>query len=653
MPTITGPKPTTTPRLDGPDEAAPATPASTTPATTTPARPDFNVPKAKDGFAPSKPKVAGVMTNSLLNGQGAGNVSGADNSLWNNLPGNGREVTNTRDGMGKTKLDPNSVVTNNTWNGACDEVRRIVTGHVGAPKTGELIAKTLAEKYGPFTASNSQVNRDAILANLRWVADTNTGIKYADARLTSGDATTQTPNDTLSRQSGVCRDIHTAMSAVLGSLINAKQVGGKWTPGSPSGQEGNVQTLSFANPSEYHAYMVYKDPATGGWNALEYGKSYALNAGTAVEAFRSLPGYMSGYERYRITGWDSKPVLAEGGAIGAQAARDFMNADAGVGKAGEVRVQGGNGGGSVTGFITDKLSATAEVAPNEMGTGVQGGVKLNYHTDFENADAQGYVRVAGGVYTNSMQASVHTGERGAIDRAEYRTYLLAMKVDGKYEGKPHELIGQHLQGKLGVDADLMLGTPIGSGPNSSGAVWGAVPDFSKASVAAEGTLLGHEQVNKNLSVDWAVRARYDADLVKTGVELVTSDGKAASNLGTQALQTDFAVALTHKSDSGITTRFEAGGSQRFGNPLDAQTAISEDHRAVLTVSPESGKVDFGIVARGDTVNGKFDAVNSIGVALNLRPSKNVEVGVGVQAGLPGGNFSNPNVEVTGGLKIHF
>ncbi|MBI4821866.1 MAG: hypothetical protein HY791_36745 [Deltaproteobacteria bacterium] len=591
---------------------------------------------------------------SPLNEKGSSHASGRGlfDVLRPSSVGNDRErPIGTDNGL----PDPDSVLLRNNPAVTSAEVRDLVLNRVGAPKTAEVVAAKLAELYGPFTASNSAENRRAIISNLLWIGDTSTGIKYDTPRAGSSDATTQSPNHTLSTRSGVCRDIHTALSAILASLMNAHQQGGKWVPGSPTGQESNVQTLGFANPTEYHAYMTYRDPGTGRWNALEYGKHYDLQARTSPEAFQALPGYMSGYHTYRITGWDSKPVVSELHTAGAAAARNFFRADPGVGKAGEVRLEGRATGATVTGFITPKLAVTGAIDESAAGSGIDGGVKINYHNDFETLDKSGYVRVAGGMYSSGFEASRYTGLRGEKDRAAYRTYVLGIQVDGRVDGKPHALIGEHLKAKWGLDGDLMFGLPLATGPGADPIVWGAVPDFSNATLGAEGTLFGHERLRSDLSLDWALRARYDLDAIKVAHELMTSEGSSARSLGKDALATDFAVALTHKSSGGITTRFEAGGTQYLATPLDPQVTATGNHRALLTVTPASGLVSFGVLARGESIDGRFVPVSSLGVALDLNPSKNVNIGVGVDGQFRDGDISRigESINATARITVRF
>lgn len=589
-----------------------------------------------------------ALPESLLNPEGIGNPSGSTGLFAGTRVGQAA-VRSPRLDDSILDIDPNSVMTRNTSQSGAAEIRQIMQNHVGAPHTAEVIAAKLAELYGPFTAANSAENRAAIIENLRWIAD-GTGIRYDNARADGNAVTTQTPNETLSGRSGVCRDTHTAVQAVLASLINARYDGAKWVPGSPGGQEGNVLTIGFANPTENHAFLVYRDPGTGGWNALEYGKSYALNASNAVDAFRALPGYVAGYQRYRVTGWDSRPVVGSPGVVSAAAARAFFQDDPGVGTKGELRFSGGEDQARITAFLTDRLSLTGELAEGEPGNGLDGGIKLNYHKDFETVDSQGYLRMAGGLYTSGFETS-DTGQRGLADRTAYRTYVLAFQMDQRNESKPKPLLGEHLAFKYGYDTDFLVGLPF----SNDGFVPGAISAYSQMEAGADGTLLGRERIGPDLTLDWAVRARYELDLQRVATELVTSEGKDLRALGADALRTDFALALTHQAGSGLITRFEAGGTQLWGSPLDASMEPTGNHHALLTISPESGDVNFGLIARGERIDGKTIPVNSLGVALRLNPSDNVQIGLSADTVFPDGDFgkAGDNVRVFGGVNIKF
>lgn len=527
------------------------------------------------------------------------------------------------------------------------EIRRIVNQGVDAPRTAEAVAAKLAELYGPFNASNSEENRRAIIESLRWIAGT--GIDYDHGRASANENDTHSPNHTLSTQSGVCRDTHTATAAILASLMNARKDGDTWVPGSPSGQEANVQVVNFATPKEHHAFMVYRDPGSNGWDALEYGKSYDLDAPNAPSAARALPNHMPGYSIYRLTGWDSEPIIADRRVVDAAAARAFFTENPGLGEKGEVRVRGSADGGQITTFVSDQMAVSGAIQRNASG-GLDGGIKLNYHEDLSDAGGTGYARLAGGVWSSGIEPS-DTGIRGVEHREPLRTYMVAVKYDRRYQTQARELVGEHLRYRYGSDIDAMIGVPFGP----EGVVAGAIQDYSSMEFGIDGALLGREQLSPRLTLDWALQARYEVDVLEAAQELMTSKGRSFDAVGTDALRADFALALTHESDSGLITRFEAGGTQWLASPLDPEVVPTGSHYAVLTVAPESGNMEFGVLARGRSLASEFVPVDSFGVALRYTPSDRLSLGVSVDSVFPGGDTSKfgDNIQVMGNLSYRF
>ncbi len=604
-------------------------------------------PDSKSGGS-GQPASAGIAQDSLFNPRGQGNASGAD-PLWQSVPGG--DDGNPRLDPAGLPGDPDSVMRRNTGAGVSQEIRHIVANHVGAPRTAEAVAGKLAELYGPFAAANSQENREAILRNLLWIADTSAGIRYGHP---GSDTSTQSPNETLSTRLGICRDIHCATNALLASLLNAALEGGRWKPGSPDGQDDNVQTIAFNTPSEFHAYMVYRDPATGGWNAFEYDKLYRLNAPDPIDACRALPGYIPGYTRFQIKGWDGQPETNVHGLVGARNAVAFFEKDPGVGKAGQVSLSGGAAAVQAIGFASERTSIVGEVAPGTLASAFRGGIKVNFHRDFQDLDRQGHLRVAGGIYSEAFDASQWTGDRSAADRARYRTYVLAVQADGAIDSKQLELAQKHLVAQWGAEFGARLGLPVGTGAGLFAFMPGAVQDYSKLTAAAEGSLSGHEQLNPHLGLDWKVQLRGKVDAINAGAELATG-GTADRSLLKDPLRADFGLVLTYKTDAGLVTRFEAGGTQLLFAPADKGVVPSGEHHAMLTLSPQSGIVDFGIFAEGSNLDGKLIAVDSLRVALKIDPTPNVSLGLGASASLPGGDWSKlgDRLQVSGNLAIRF
>jgi hypothetical protein len=582
----------------------------------------------------------GIPAGSLFNPKGVGNPSGGDPLF--RVFGAGAQLDDRSARIPATPVvDPAAVGTANTKTSGAAEIRAMLMSHAGAPRTAEVIAQRLAELYGPYTVQNTAANRLAIIENIRWITDTGTGINYNQKRADHPTPDTQPPNVTLSTNSGVCRDIHAAAQAILASLINAHKVGGKWVAGPPTGQESNVQTVTFDNPSEYHDFLVYRDPATGRWNALEYNVSYDLQAPTALAAFMALPGYAPGYIRIQITGWDTRPVAMDRGALGAAAERQFFRLNPGRGRPGELLFLGGNNGLTAAGWLTPGLSVVGAIGPNELRTGIDGGLKLNYHYDIDRGELLGYARVAGGVYTSTFDASALTGDRGIAQRATYRTWILGIKADGRFEMKPKQLAGEHLSLRLGADFDGLAGIPIAaSGPNTDmGSFVAAALDYSDLHIGLDGMLTGREHLSDKLTFDWALRARYDLDPLSGAITLVTSSGKmGGQQFGLDPLRADFALALTYKTKD-VLTRFEVGGSQFWPRPFDREATPIFNEYAALTISPSSGVVKLGFVSKGEVLNGNFAPLDAIGVALNVNPLDQLMFGVGFMAASPDGRLS--------------
>ncbi len=553
---------------------------------------------------------------------------------------------------GKRDLDPNSVRQGRA--DAPTEVKAIVAS--GAPDAAQQVAAVLAKKYGKFDASNSEQNRTAILNALNWVADTDQGIAYNTARLNGRSMTTQSPNQTLGSRSGICRDIHTATAAILSSLMNAtKSANGVVVPGAPNGREADVQSVGFATGAEYHDFMVYKDPATGKWNSLEYSKRYALGADTALDAVQDTVGDVPGVTRYSLRGWNDKPAVTNHEVLGADAINSMMSADPGSGTKGEVRASANaDGTKSGTVFLTDRLSLTVGTGA-KSDNGLTAGLQLNYHKDFEGENTRGWVRAALGAASQGSNVSARIGLRGLDERVDFRTYVIGAKLDGRLETKEKQLIGQHLTVTAGGDADLLAGLPMASGQGRFVVPVGEIVDYSKAVVGLDGTIAGREQLTDKLTLDWAVKGRYQVDLLNAATELVTSEGhSAARSLGADAGRAEVAMALTHTADNGTVTRIEAGAAARLGKPYDAQTMPTEEHHAILTVSPGSGAVNFGIVAQGRTVDHKLIPVDTIGVAVKLM-GKNSDLSIGAKSVFPDGKIRHfgQNVEVMISGSIRF
>lgn len=523
---------------------------------------------------------------------------------------------------------------------------------------GEVIAKALLDTYGPYDASNTPENRQAILDSLSWIAGYLERTGYDSARAAADSTDTHSPNKTLTGGRGVCRDIHTAVASIAASLMNSQQsADGTRRLGEPVGREDSVQVFSYATPTEFHSYPVIRDPATGRWNAIEYGKNYLVAGETAADAARSLPGYMSGAARYTLRGWDERPVINDRIVLAGSRAVAFMEDNPGVGLAEELRISASPDDLRATYFVAPGLSITGSVDPMGLNDGIRGGVKLNYHTDLVDAQGKnkGYARIAGGVYTDFFDASMYTGWRDEAWRARYQVYVFAVQADGRYELDPKQLIGDHLEFHLGADWKARLGVPVADGPRSSGFMMGALGDYSAADVGVDASLRGREQLARTLELEWKLGLRADVDLINVGTEYITGDTVERSLLQ-DPLRADFGMALTHRADSGLLTRFEIGGTQFLSKPYDGQATPTERHYGLVTIAPESGDVTVGLVARGETIDGKHIPVNALGVAFDWQARQNeLSFGVGAESVFPDGNFKNigDNLRVTANVKLLF
>ncbi len=599
---------------------------------------------------------ASAHADSLFNPRGRGNVSGQAEAVEQaGLSLGNPDLARVRvDDTGAVK-DPNTVVTEARPDSAGAEVKAIVERK--DPRGAELVAQALASAHGRFDAANTPQHRAAILDALTWIADTRRGLAYDDARNAHPSPDTQSPNETLARRSGVCRDIHTATAAILASLMNATvDAGGRAHAGSCDGREGDVQSIGFDNPNEYHAFMVYRDPATGRWGSLEYEKRYALNAATALDAMRQTTGSLTGFTRYTLRGWNGRPVVTNLGALSAARSNAFLSEDAGTGAPGELRLTAARDDVQATGFLTKDVSVTGSVDPSALSGGLRGGVKLNYHHDFERADAHGFLHAAAGVTSDFADESQWTTARGEDDRARFHTYVVGFKVDGRLEGKERALLAQHLKATWGVDLDALGGVPVAKGAGDFVVPVGAITDYSKLDLGADGGLSGREQLSPNLTLDWAVRVRAQVNAVAVGSELVSSGGQTAErSLLEDPGRAEVALALTHRAGDGTVTRLEAGGTALLQKPYDPQTLANEVHHAVLTVSPKSGEVSFGVLAKGETLAGHAVPVDALGVAVTLHPNPALDLGLGASSAFQGGDVRRvgENVQVLGSAALHF
>ncbi len=576
---------------------------------------------------------------SILNPLGTANPSGST-GLLNLLP----PPTDARLAPG-VKLDPADTITSG---GVDPVVQRIVRNHEGAPRTAELVAKRLLDVYGPFTAQNTQARRDAIIANLTWIAGT--GVAYDTPRSEGTDWSTQSPNDTLSKGTGVCRDTHAAIAAIISSLANAQQSADGWQPGTPSND--GVRCIGFSNPKENHAYAVYRDPATGRWNAIEYSVHYNLQAASDIDAFAMLPNYVAAFRRYLLNGWNGKPSIAERGYAEGARAREFFRDDVGVGQPGEVRVTGGEREIKAAAFITKNLAVVGAFDPKAAGTSFRGGAKLNYHLDFNTKNAAGYVHAAAGAYRESFDAS-DTGRRAASDRQRSNQLILGAQADAALAGNVN-LIGEHLRLGYSTHADLFLGVPINSGAGETGVTPEGIDQYSDAKLGAAVGFAGRESFTPELRFDWALQYRHQIDFMAAGANISMSGADHLPEaLGLNTGRLSAAAALSYQKDDGTRFRVEAGANRTLA-PTFAAPFSTGDHYLTVGAATKREVLSGAVMLRGQQgPDTGFVPVSSVGGVVAVKPKDWLTLGAGVDVRAPMDKREGPAVNVMGTATIRF
>jgi hypothetical protein len=103
------------------------------------------------------------------------------------------------------------------------------------------------------------------------------------------------PRATLERGGGECSDIH-ALGAWL--LETAGGLG-----------PDDVYVIQTFGVGGLHNVIIYRDPATGGWNIMNYGRIYACSAASPRQAVEAVYGNPGRYEVYQTAGPDSGDFL--------------------------------------------------------------------------------------------------------------------------------------------------------------------------------------------------------------------------------------------------------------------------------------------------------------------------------------------------------
>ena len=540
-------------------------------------------------------------------------------------------------GRSRSVKDPDDVLEEGSPSFVHPEIQAIVDGHLGAPRTAEVVAHKLLSLYGPFSIQNTPANRRAIIQNLLWVANTGKGLDYDSARAEQNSTDTHTPNETLSRGSGICRDIHVATSAILGALMDAKRVDGQWRLGSPS-QSAQVQTIAFHNPDEFHAFMVYRDPTTGAWNAFEYNKHYLLQSESALSALTGLVGYASGFTRYSVTGWDRPPAVNNRGVLGAAAAVAFLEDEAGPGKRGDVRLGASGSSARATAFVRDNVALVGQVELDSLDKGLAGGLKLDVHRGLEPLGSKGKLHAALGLYSHAFEATPGPGVRGAQSRVQHRSYLLGLQFDGRLRKTVRPLVSQALQARFGLDWNLRLGLPLmNQGDGGMVLPVGVLGNTSAADLGFETSVSGRHRLTDDLHLEWALGARATFDTINIGTELITSEGTSArQSLVHDPYSTEFLLRLTHETNDG-TIQIESGGRHTLGTSY-ASEGNSGNHFGLLRYAPKSRTAKMEIFARGESLPDGFNPVSEVGVIFSLDLTRGWSLSTGINAGQKGAAF---------------
>lgn len=485
----------------------------------------------------------------------------------------------------------------------------LVQAHQGAPKTAELVAQVLARKYGPFRADNTAANRSAIIATLTWIAGT--GIRYDYARAAPTVKDTLSPNATLSRGAGMCRDTHAAVGAILSSLMTAERSGDGFKPGHTA--SGDISVIGFSTPKEDHVFLTYRDPVSGQWNALEYGMHYLLNAPSDVEAAAALPGALAVAERYQLRGFDGAPSIAGRTLVDARVLIDFFSGNEGTGKAGELRLSLDPSGGRASYFLGSgtSLSALAVI----RGAQPAGAVKINLHEDLTEGSRRGYLHLAGGIGVVSTAVS-QTGQRAAIVRVRIPQLIVSASADARIE--KNAVTRPSFALSFAVDAKASDGIAIAlSGATAS------PTDATSYTVLAYGSDVTAKfafRLSDTATLELAVRGRHDIDLhaLLGNIQMTGADA-----LGLVLLRGQLrAGAALHGTNGGVRYRLEAAAQQQLSlSPLQAPLV----HSWMLSVGDDAQKWRLDTALLG--VGPKLDSVRVQG-ALRFGRGHEVRVGVG-------------------------
>lgn len=499
-----------------------------------------------------------------------------------------------------------------------------------APKAAEWAARYLLARFGPFNASNTPENREAIVQHLLWLGSSSSGIAYKHERVAPETAETGTysPNRTVSDMSGVCRDTHVALGAIMGSLMNATADGasGKWRLGSPA-RAGDVFISAYFQPDEAHAFMLYRDPATGKWNGIEYGAHYAMQAPTGPDAHNAIVGDAAGYYRYVINGWDESPTISEHAPNQSSKVRDFFLRSPGRGAAGEVSMSGGTA--TIDGLVrvTEGVAVTGRVNPTALSEGrLEGGVMAHY-TSLDKDDPaawSGSYHVAGGVHHERLSTTPGPGRRALAHRADYDQVAVGARFDGRTQSPVYPLGFARL--RLGADVDALLLVPYTAPKNDKSSYHPSrILHYSHLKGGADATLSGDGAAGA-VTADWALWARMRLDGMLLANDLSSSVSNTFS-LSNSLLREPWVVGgrvgAAHRDLGPWQARVELGGELRLVPGLDEEVTARSTHYMGVRLLDAERNAELNVMVLGEWVDGEFRPARHVAAGLEVKPHESV------------------------------
>lgn len=551
--------------------------------------------------------------------------------------------------------DPNSVRTRFARTRIEPDFSTGLHSKANAPKAAEWAARYLLDRFGPFNASNTAENREAIVQHLLWLGSSSSGIAYKNERAApeTAEIGTYSPNRTVSDMSGVCRDTHVALGAIMGSLMNATADGatGKWRLGSPS-RAADVFISAYFQPDEAHAFMLYRDPATGKWNGIEYGAHYAMQAPTGPDAHNAIVGDAAGYYRYVINGWDESPTISEHAPNHSGGVRDFFMRSPGRGAAGEVSLSGGTSTLDGLVRVTEGVAVTGRINPTTLGEGrLEGGVMAHY-TSAEKDDPtawSGRYHMALGVHHEQLSATPGPGRRAFAHRADYDEVAVGARFDGRTQSAVYPLGSARL--RLGADVDALLLVPYAAAKKEESRYHPSrITHYSHLRGGADATLSGNGATGA-VEADWALWARMRLDGMLLANDLSSSVSNTFS-LSNSLLREPWVVGgrvgATHRDLGPLQARVELGGELRLVPGLDEEVTARSTHYVGVRLLDVERHAELNLMVLGEWVDGEFRPARQVAGGLEVKPHESVTLHGGGSVDVKTGQ-----VQATIGARVDF